>query len=53
MDWIDDYFILNDIEIEDYPFFPYGKLICDKNGESMVVFGCVLYGRVDYCLQEA
>ncbi|MFB1051484.1 hypothetical protein [Paraliobacillus sp. JSM ZJ581] len=39
--------------IEDFPFFPHGKLIRDKNGESMLVFWCVIYGRVDYRLQEA
>ena len=53
MDWIDDHFVLNEIEIEDFPFFPYGKLIRDKNGETMVVFWCVIYGRVDYRLQKA
>jgi len=29
MEWIDDHFVLNEIEIEDFPFFPYGKLIRD------------------------
>ncbi|MBP2079691.1 hypothetical protein NP439_06600 [Oceanobacillus jeddahense] len=53
MEWIDDHFVMNEIEIEDFPFFPYGKLIRDKNGETMVVFWCVIYGRVDYRLQEA
>jgi len=53
MDWIDDHFVLNEIEIEDFPFFPYGKLIRDKNGETMVVFWCVIYGHVDYRFQEA
>ena len=53
MDWINDHFILNEIEIEDFPFFPHGKLIRDKNEETMVVFWCVIYGRVDYRLHEA
>ncbi|MEH7781450.1 hypothetical protein V7315_17070 [Bacillus safensis] len=53
MDWIDDHFVLNEIEIEDFSFFPHGKLIRDKNKETMVVFWCVIYGRVDYGLQEA
>ncbi|HEY4543638.1 MAG TPA: hypothetical protein VIG40_03245 [Tissierellaceae bacterium] len=39
--------------IEDFPFFPYGKLGRDKNEETMVVFWRVIYGRVDYRLQEA
>ncbi|MEK4026221.1 MULTISPECIES: hypothetical protein [Bacillales] len=53
MDWIDDHFVLNEIEIEDFPFFLHGKLIRDINGETMVVFWCVIYGRVDYRFQEA
>jgi len=53
MEWIDDHFDLNEIEIEDFPFFPHGKLIGDKNQETMVVFWCVIYGRVDYRLQKA
>mgnify|MGYP001294625365 FL=1 len=53
MEWIDDHFILNEIEIEDFPLFLHGKLIRDENGETMVVFWCVIYGRVDYRLQEA
>lgn len=53
MDWIEDHFALNEIEIEVFPFFPHGKLIRDKNEETMVVFWCVIYGRVDYRLQEA
>lgn len=53
MEWIDNHFILNEIEIGDFPFFPHGKLIRDENGETMVVFWCVIYGRVDYRLQEA
>lgn len=48
MDWIEDHFVLNEIEIEDFPFFPYGKLGRDKNEETMVVFWRVIYGRVDY-----
>ena len=53
MEWIDDNFVLNEIEIEDYPFFLYGKLVRDKKGETMVVFWCVIYGRVDYRFQDA
>ncbi|MBY7141742.1 hypothetical protein KFZ56_01265 [Virgibacillus sp. NKC19-3] len=53
MDWIDDNFVLNEIEVKDYPFFPYGKLIRDKNEETMIVFWCVIYGRVDYRFQDA
>ncbi|MFC8637605.1 hypothetical protein [Heyndrickxia sporothermodurans] len=53
MEWIDDHFVMNEIEVEDFPFFPCGKLIRDKNGETMVVFWCIIYDRVDYRFQEA
>jgi len=53
MEWIDDHFVMNEIEIEDFSFFPYGKLIRDQQGETIVVFWCVIYGRVDYRFQEA
>ena len=45
MDWIDDHFILSEIEIEDFPFFSHGKLVRDKNEETMIVFWCVKIGR--------
>lgn len=53
MEWINDNFILNEIEIEDYPLFPYGKLIRDKNEETMIVCWCVIYDRVDYRFQDS
>lgn len=53
MEWIDDHFVMNEIEVENFPFFPCGKLIRDKNGETMVVFWCIIYDRVDYRFQEA
>lgn len=51
LEWIDDNFVLQ--EIENYPFFPYSKLIRDKNKETMIVFWCLIYGRVDYRFQDA
>ncbi|MFD2831427.1 hypothetical protein [Corticicoccus populi] len=30
MEWIEDYFVLNEVEIEEYPFFLHGKLVRDK-----------------------
>lgn len=53
MDWIEDNFALNEIEIVDYPFFPFGKLIRDKQGETIIVFWCVIYGHVNYRFQDA
>lgn len=53
LEWIEDHFVLNKVEIEDYPFFLHGKLVRDKQDKTMVVFWCVIYGRVDYRFQDA
>ncbi|MNH46497.1 hypothetical protein D3C79_1092990 [compost metagenome] len=53
MAWIADHFVSSEIEIEDFPFFHCGKLVRDKNEETMVVFWCIIYGCVDYRFQEA
>lgn len=53
LEWIKDPFVMNEVEIEDYPFLLHGKLIRDKQGETMVVFWSVIYGRVDYRFQDA
>jgi hypothetical protein len=33
-------------EIEDFPFFPYGKLLTDRKGEIMVVYYDIMSGIV-------
>ncbi|MBO0994580.1 hypothetical protein [Bacillus sp. SD088] len=53
LEWIEAHSIMNEVEIEDYPFFLHGKLVRDKQGETMVVFWYVIYGRVDYHFQDA
>ncbi|WP_040984054.1 hypothetical protein [Oceanobacillus jeddahense] len=52
LEWIADHFVWNEVEIDDYPLFLHGKLVRDKQGETMVVFWCVIYGRVDYRFQD-
>lgn len=51
MESIDDHFVLNEIEIENFPL-PCEKLVRDQQGEAIVVFWRVIYGRVNYRLQE-
>jgi hypothetical protein len=46
--WINDNFILDDIIIQDFPLFPAGKRLIDRNGEEMVVFFDFLHDRIDY-----
>ncbi|SDF30396.1 hypothetical protein [Sporolituus thermophilus] len=48
MDWIEENFYINSIKIEEYPLFPAGKKITDKNGDEMVVYYDLLYNRVDW-----
>lgn len=38
LSWIEENFFVSEIEIENYPLFPYGKLIRDANGDTMIVF---------------
>jgi hypothetical protein len=39
---------MNEVENKNYPFLLHGKLVRDKKGETMVVFWCGIYGRVNY-----
>ncbi|MCZ2740042.1 hypothetical protein [Bacillus safensis] len=43
LEWIEDHFVMNEVEIEDYPFLLHGKLIRDKQGETMVILVCDLW----------
>ncbi|MBM7634432.1 hypothetical protein [Geomicrobium sediminis] len=46
--WIEENFIMCEIEIESCPLFPYGRLITDTNGETMIVYWDIVSGQVDY-----
>lgn len=48
--WIEENFETDQITIEDYPLFPSGQLIKDKNGGQMVVFYDIVYGRIETVL---
>ena len=32
----------------DFPAFPYGKLLTDRQGQTMIVFWDIMTGKVDY-----
>lgn len=38
LEFIQEHFFTADIEITDFPLFPAGKLIMDKNKDTMVVY---------------
>ena len=46
--WIQENFEQGAVTISDFPAFPYGKLITDRNGDTMVVFWDILRDKVDY-----
>jgi hypothetical protein len=46
--WIEQNFVINDIRIEDFPLFPAGKRLIDRNGEEMVVYWDFLHNKIDY-----
>lgn len=48
--WIEKNFETDQITIEDYPLFPSGQLIKDKNGGQMVVFYDFMTGRIETVL---
>ncbi|SDF42048.1 hypothetical protein [Sporolituus thermophilus] len=52
MDWIGKNFYVNYIKIEDYPLFPAGKRIIDKNGDEMIVYYDLMYDRVDWTFPQ-
>lgn len=47
-EWIEGSFEPGAIKVTDFPAFPYGKLITDRNGDTMVVFWDILRDKVDY-----
>jgi len=50
--WIQENFEQGAVTISDFPAFPYGKLITDRNGDTMVVYWDILYGRVAYTFPD-
>ncbi|WP_041423869.1 hypothetical protein [Thermosediminibacter oceani] len=52
LQWLEENFDLSQFKVEDFPLFPAGKRIIDKNGEEMVVFWDFLYDRIEYFFQK-
>jgi hypothetical protein len=50
--WIDENFEPESVTITDFPAFPYGKLLTDRQGQSMVVYWDILYGKVAYTFPD-
>lgn len=50
--FIEENFQVEFFEIEDFPFFPYGKLLKDIKGETMVVYYDIMSGSVATAFEE-
>ena len=48
LDFIDKNFEPGAVRIEDFPLFPYGKRLIDRDGGEMVVFFDLLHDQVDW-----
>lgn len=46
-DWIKENFVINEIVVNDFPLFPSGQLIKDKNGDQLVIYWCIIYDRIE------
>lgn len=46
--WIEENFHDKAVEIKDFPVFPFGKLLTDKNGDTMVVYWDILLEKLAY-----
>lgn len=52
MDWIQEAFDMDEIEIEDFPIFPNGKLIKDKQGGQLCAYFDFLTGEVKHAFPD-
>lgn len=50
--WIDQNFDLEYVTITDFPLFPFGRMITDRDGDTMVVYWDILKGRVTYAYPD-
>ena len=50
--WIDRNFDLEYVTITDFPLFPFGRMITDRDGDTMVVYWDILKGRVTYAYPD-
>lgn len=47
-EWIKENFEPETVEVQDCPAFPYGKLLTDRNGDTMIVYWDILTSKVAY-----
>lgn len=50
--WIDQNFDLEYVTISDFPLFPFGRMVRDRQGQSMVVYWDILCGKVAYTFPD-
>lgn len=48
MEWIEVNFNIEDIEIEDFPLLPGGKVIKDRDNNKMLVYFHILHNEIRY-----
>lgn len=48
LQWINDNFYMSLITLEDYPLFPGGTIITDRNNEKMLVYYDIIDSIVKY-----
>lgn len=51
-EFINEQFVREAVTVEDFSLFPFGKLLTDKNGETMVIFFDLLSGNVEYRFED-
>ena len=47
-EWIKENFEPESVTASDFPAFPYGKLLTDRQGQTMIVFWDIMTGKIDY-----
>ena len=50
--WIKENFELGAVTITDFPLFPFGRMVTDRQGQSMVVYYDIMTGRVAYTFPD-
>lgn len=50
--WIDRNFDLEYVTVTDFPLFPFGRMVTDRKGQSMVVYYDIMTGRVAYTFPD-
>ncbi len=46
--WINENFEPGAVDVKDFPSYPFGRLLTDSNGETMIVYWDVLYHKAAF-----